>query len=149
MTFLFVSIYWWGVAPFTRGLHCIANWYPQNFADVKLKDQFFFKKMGQPWPFFVYFQSFQSNIKFFYNKYMWKMSIQYMVPGFEPTTFRMWVSSHNHETRAPALKTSLLFYRQDYSSFFLNVCTDFGVNGCLLFLSIFDLQLCPKVQILA
>ena len=30
------------------------------------------------------------------------MSIQYTVPGFEPTTFRTWVSSHNHQTRAPA-----------------------------------------------
>ena len=25
-----------------------------------------------------------------------------MVLGFEPTTFRTWVSSHNHSTRAPA-----------------------------------------------
>ena len=33
----------------------------------------------------------------FYNKYMCeKMSIQYKVLGFEPTTFRTWVSSHNH-----------------------------------------------------
>ena len=29
------------------------------------------------------------------------MSIQYSVLGFKPTTFRMWVSSHNHYTRAP------------------------------------------------
>ena len=28
------------------------------------------------------------------------MSIQYTTQGFEPTTFRMWVSSHNHQTRA-------------------------------------------------
>ena len=33
---------------------------------------------------------------------MWKMSIQYMVLGLEPMTFRTWVSSHNHYTRAPA-----------------------------------------------
>ena len=25
-----------------------------------------------------------------------------MVPGFKPMTFGMWVSSHNHETSAPA-----------------------------------------------
>ena len=31
------------------------------------------------------------------------MSIQYTVPGFEPTTFGTWVTSHNHQTRAPAL----------------------------------------------
>ena len=30
------------------------------------------------------------------------MSIQYPVPGFEPTNFWTWVSSHNHQTRAPA-----------------------------------------------
>ena len=32
----------------------------------------------------------------FYNKYMWKMTIQYTVPGFEPPTFVTWVSTHNH-----------------------------------------------------
>ena len=31
------------------------------------------------------------------------MTIQYMAPGFEPTTFGTRVSSHNHKTRAPAL----------------------------------------------
>ena len=38
----------------------------------------------------------------FYNKYMWKMYIQYVVLGFEPTAFWKWVSYHNHQTRAPA-----------------------------------------------
>ena len=33
---------------------------------------------------------------------MWKMSIQYLVPGFEITTFWLRVSSLNHQTRAPA-----------------------------------------------
>ena len=32
----------------------------------------------------------------FYNKYVWKMSIQYTVLGFEHMTFKKWVSSHNH-----------------------------------------------------
>ena len=33
-----------------------------------------------------------------YNKYVWKnvMTVQYLVSGFEPTTFRTCVSSHNH-----------------------------------------------------
>ena len=31
------------------------------------------------------------------------MSIQYTVLGFEPTTFGTRVSSHNHQTRPPAL----------------------------------------------
>ena len=30
---------------------------------------------------------------------MWKMTIQYTVPGFEHTTFETQVSSHNHYTR--------------------------------------------------
>ena len=30
------------------------------------------------------------------------MSIQYMVLGFELTTFQTQVSSHNHKTKAPA-----------------------------------------------
>ena len=37
------------------------------------------------------------------------MAIQYMVLGFEPTTFETWVYSHNHYTRAPVLKSSILF----------------------------------------
>ena len=58
--------------------------------------------MGQPWPLFHLFSVFSNKQYNFYNKSMWKMSIQYMVPGFEPTTFGTCVSSHNHYTRAPA-----------------------------------------------
>ena len=35
------------------------------------------------------------------------MSIQYTVPGFKPTTFGTRVSSHNHQTRAPAPQSNL------------------------------------------
>ena len=53
-------------------------------------------KMGQPRPRFRLFWSFQTNmITIFAANICEKMSIQYTVPGFEPTTFRMWVSSHN------------------------------------------------------
>ena len=38
-------------------------------------------------PLFVHFQSIQSNTVQFYNKLVWKMSIQYLVPGFELTAF--------------------------------------------------------------
>ena len=38
---------------------------------------------------------------------MWKISIQYPVPGFELTTFWLWVSSLNHYTRAPAQNQQL------------------------------------------
>ena len=66
---------------------------------------FFLKKMGQPRPLFRSFSVFSNKQYNFYNKSMWKnvMSIQYPAPGFELTTFGMWVSSHNHQTRAPAL----------------------------------------------
>ena len=45
-----------------------------------------FKNGPTPASCIIYFQSFQTNSITVYNKYMWKMSIQYMVPGFEPTT---------------------------------------------------------------
>ena len=56
----------------------------------------FLKKWTNPGLFFVYFRSFQTNIKMFTTNICEKISIQYTVPGFEPTTFGMWVSSHNH-----------------------------------------------------
>ena len=39
---------------------------------------------------------------------MWKISIQYTVLGLEPMSFRMWVSSHNHLTRATTLYLQFL-----------------------------------------
>ena len=36
------------------------------------------------------------------------ITIQYMAPGFEPTTFGTLVSSQNHQTRAPAPRNTLL-----------------------------------------
>ena len=56
----------------------------------------FFKKMGQPWPLLSLIFSLFKHQYNFCNKYMWKMSIQYAVPGFKHTTFGTWVSSHNH-----------------------------------------------------
>ena len=41
----------------------------------------------------------------------WKMSIQYMVLGFEPTTFGTQVSSHNHKARASALMQVITFVK--------------------------------------
>ena len=38
---------------------------------------------------------FSNKLHNFYTKQMWKMSIQYMVLGFETTTFETWFS-HNH-----------------------------------------------------
>ena len=51
--------------------------------------------------FFVYLLSFQANITFFTTNIWGKMSIQYLVPGFELTTFKLWVSSFNHLTGTP------------------------------------------------
>ena len=45
---------------------------------------------------------------------MWKMSIQYTALGFEPTTFRTWVSFHNHQTRDPAQRVSILCSVQSF-----------------------------------
>ena len=56
-----------------------------------LWDSNIFKK-SNPGLFFVYFQSFSNKHQYnFYNKSMCKnvqMSIQYIAPGFEPTTFK-------------------------------------------------------------
>ena len=50
--------------------------------------KFFLKKWANPSLFFVYFRSFQTSITIFTTNICEKMSIQYMVLGFEPTTFR-------------------------------------------------------------
>ena len=55
-----------------------------------------FLKIGPtPASFSFIFGLFKQTLQF-YNNNMWKMSIQYTVPGFEPTTFGTWVYSHNH-----------------------------------------------------
>ena len=53
---------------------------------------FFIKNPGN---FLIYFCLFKHIKNFTTNKYD-KMSIQYMVPGFELTTFGTRVSSNNH-----------------------------------------------------
>ena len=47
-------------------------------------------------PLFVYFRSFQTNNTIFTTNQCEKMSKQYTAPGFEPTTCRTWVITHNH-----------------------------------------------------
>ena len=61
-----------------------------------------FKNGQSPASFSFIFGLFQTNINAICNKLMWKMSIQYTALGLEPTTYRKWVSSHIHYTRAPA-----------------------------------------------
>ena len=43
--------------------------------------------MAHPWPRFRLFSSFQTNITILTTNKCEKMSIQYAVLGFEPTTF--------------------------------------------------------------
>ena len=57
--------------------------------------------MSHPRPLLVYFQSFSNKHYNVYNKLIQKMSIQYAVQGFEPTTFRTRVWTHSHYSRAP------------------------------------------------
>ena len=52
--------------------------------------------MGQSRPLFVYFQSFQTNNKIFTTIQCEKMSIKYMVLGFELMTSQTCVIPHNH-----------------------------------------------------
>ena len=54
----------------------------------------FFNEPSQP--LFRLFWSFQVNISIFTSKICKKMSVQHMVLGFFPTTFRTRVSSHNY-----------------------------------------------------
>ena len=48
-----------------------------------------------PGLFFIYFRVFKQTLQFLQQIGVWKKSIQYTVPGFEPTTFVKWVSFHN------------------------------------------------------
>ena len=56
----------------------------------------FFKKIWPTPASFCLFPVFSNKQYIFYNKSMWKMSIQYTVPGFNPTTLHKWVVTHNH-----------------------------------------------------
>ena len=91
----------------------------------------FFKKMGRLRPLFLFIYVFSNKHLIFYNKYMWKMSIQYIGLGFEPTTFWTWVSSHNHYTRA--LSLSFIYF----VSLFLPFIHSLSLSLCLFFLYYF------------
>ena len=76
--------------------------------------------MGHPRPLFRLFSVFfnQTLIQFL-QQYNVKMSINYTVLGFEPTSFRTWFSSQNNLTGAPSptertfkLSFTLQFFRQ-------------------------------------
>ena len=49
------------------------------------------------------------------------MCIQNLVSGFKLTTFGTWVSSHNHQTRAPTQIYNVLNI-EIYFSIFVNMC---------------------------
>ena len=56
----------------------------------------FYKNGPFPASFIIYFWSFSHKHYNFYNNICEKLSIQYLLPGFEPTTSWAWVSCHNH-----------------------------------------------------
>ena len=66
--------------------------HPQDQAKMYHWDSECWKKINGPSPAsFLFIYVFFTNEQYhFYNKSMWKMSIQYTILGFEPTT------SHNH-----------------------------------------------------
>ena len=66
---------------------------------IILKTLFFFKNGQTPTSFAFIFCLFKQT-KYFFSKSMWKMSIQFMAPGFRPTTSPTWVVSQDHKTRA-------------------------------------------------
>ena len=68
----------------------------EYFLQQSNESSFKFLFFSQPGIFLVYFQSFQTNNTIFTTNQCWKMSIQYMVLGFEPTTSQAWVVTHNH-----------------------------------------------------
>ena len=79
------------------------RWIERQDQSYLIKSNFFLfqvflkKNNWQTQPLYYLFLSFQTNITILTtNMYMWKMSIQNAVPGFELTTFGTWVSSHNH-----------------------------------------------------
>ena len=82
-------------------------------AHLKKPIQYFLNGPSQP--LFRLFSSKEANLTIFVNKFMWKLSIQYMVLGFAPTTFKRWVYSHKQNTRATAqfkiLITYILFHK--------------------------------------
>ena len=73
-------------------LHTIEFYAPWQFVPL------FLLNWANPGLFFIYFRSFQTNIKTILQQINVKNvnSIQHMVPGFEPTSSRSWVTSHNH-----------------------------------------------------
>ena len=74
-------------------------------------------KKGHPQPLFSLFSVISNKQSKFYNKLMWKMSIQYPAPGFELITLWLWVSSFNQKTREGYLDHSKSTkYPQDTNS---------------------------------
>ena len=85
-------------------------------------------KWAIPGHFFIYFRSSTKKNYNFSNKSMWKMSIQYMVLGFEPTTSWKRVYSHNHLTRVSKLILLISTLIACFLPLKINQCT--SINYC-------------------
>ena len=87
------------LSPITRAVEVV------NVALPSLAIFNFILSRANPSLFFIYFRPFKHTPVQYLQQINAKnvMSIQYTVPEFELTTFGTRVSSHNHQTKAPAL----------------------------------------------
>ena len=88
------------------GLLIITRYLCQKSSAAQLMQKSFFYNWPTPASFSFIFGLFkQSSIQILQQINVKNVnSIQYMAPGFEPTTSRSRVISQNHQTRAPALR---------------------------------------------
>ena len=88
---------------------------PFKWSFARPNFQYFLKKWPTPASFSFIFGLFkQTNNTIFTTIQFEKMSIQYTALGFESTTFRTWVVTHNHKTMAPALKIAMFAILLNY-----------------------------------
>ena len=102
--------------------------------------------MGQPRPLFRLFSFifvfFKQALQFLQQiNAKTNMSIQYTAPGFKPTTFNTRVSSHNHQTRAPAMSPQIHIFSFFNLTFTLDSVLHLTLSHPILFsLSVFPSQ---------
>ena len=84
-------------------------WHAQSSMKIK-SNYFLFYKWANPGLFLFIFGLFKQTAILFLQQINVKnvISIPYTALGFEPMTSRIWVGSHNHKTRAPAISNYCL-----------------------------------------
>ena len=76
--------------------------YADTVETTKHLHRLIFFKLANPGLFFIYSLIFKHTLQILQQIGMRKMTIQYMMPGFELTTSGSWFSIHNNQTTAPA-----------------------------------------------